>query len=112
MSTNKRTKINSLLQLLPKGAVATNEWLTENGVSSNLKWRYIKNNWLQSVGSGAVVRAGDQVNWQGGLFAIQTQLKRSIHVGGKTALIGMLLDQLDTGCLIDAVDLVVRNVAV
>ncbi len=86
MSKDKQTKINLLLQKWPKGTVATNSWLAENGVNNSLKKRYVKTGWLQPIGAGAVIRAGDQIDWQGGLFAVQTQLHYPVHVGGKTAL--------------------------
>ena len=37
-------------------------------------------------GARAFIQPGDQVDWRGGLFALQTQLSMSIHVGARTAL--------------------------
>jgi Transcriptional regulator, AbiEi antitoxin, Type IV TA system/Transcriptional regulator, AbiEi antitoxin N-terminal domain len=41
---------------------------------------------VQRVGRGAYAKAGDKVEWTGGLHAIQEQLGLPIHAGGKTAL--------------------------
>jgi hypothetical protein len=38
------------------------------------------------VGQGAYAKAGDKVEWTGGVYAIQDQLKLPVYVGGKTAL--------------------------
>lgn len=86
MSRVKSTKINRLLQRWPKGTVATAIWLKTMGVRFDLVDRYRKSGWVQSIGRGAVLRAGDAIHWQGAVFAIQEQLRLSIHPGGKTAL--------------------------
>lgn len=38
------------------------------------------------MGQGAYAKAGDTIEWTGGLYALQEQLKLRIHAGGKTAL--------------------------
>ena len=80
------SKINQLLKLWPPGTVAVLPWLERQGVYQQLVHEYEKTSWLRRVGQGAFAKAGDQVEWAGGLYAIQEQLKLPIHVGGKTAL--------------------------
>ncbi|MBS0271181.1 MAG: type IV toxin-antitoxin system AbiEi family antitoxin [Proteobacteria bacterium] len=80
------TKINQLLQIWPKGTVATSSWLKKQGISSILKQKYQESQWVESIGYGAVIRKGDKVDWPGALFALQDQLQIDIHVGGKSAL--------------------------
>ena len=47
-----------------------------------------------------MIRKGDQVNYSGGLFALQKQAGLSIHLGGKTALSSMRkAHYLDLGSL-------------
>lgn len=82
----KETKINQLLKIWPQGTVATSVWLAENGITKKDKKAYEKRHWLQSIGVGAVIRSGDSVNWEGGVYALQKQLHLPIHVGAKTAL--------------------------
>ncbi len=86
MSRLNLGKINHLVNDWPSGAVYLASWLKKRGVSNQLLDRYKKSEWVDAVGSGAVKRTGDKVNYQGGLYALQTQLHSSIHVGGKSAL--------------------------
>lgn len=86
MTNKKGTKINRLLQAWPRGTVATQTWLTEQEVSSNLATWYVGAGWLLRFGPRAFLRQGDQVDWRGGLYAMQTQLAMTIHVGVRSAL--------------------------
>jgi hypothetical protein len=86
MSGEKRQKLNQLLRQWPAGTVATIPWLEKHGVYQQLAFEYEKSGWLERVGRGAYVRAGDRATWQGALHAIQEQLDLAIHVGGKSAL--------------------------
>ena len=80
------TKINRLLQAWPRGTVATQAWLTPQGVSSNLARWYVSAGWLVRLGPRAFLQAGDEVDWRGGLYALQSQLAMTAHVGARTAL--------------------------
>ena len=86
MSTNIKSKINILMSTTPYGVVLLSSWLTENGYSFDLQKRYKKSGWLESIGTGAFKRAGDEVDYHGGIYALQNQAKLNIHVGGRTAL--------------------------
>ena len=86
MSTESPSKINKLLQDVPLGAVLLSSWLVEKGYSLDLQKRYRNSKWLDSIGSGAMIRSGDQVGYEGAVYALQQQLGMSIHPGGKTAL--------------------------
>jgi len=86
VSTNRESKINKLLQSFPKGTVVLSSWLVNQGYSLDLQKRYRSSNWLESIGTGAMKRKGDKVNYEGAIFAIQNQANLTIHPGGKTAL--------------------------
>lgn len=86
MSTEKPTKINQLLNAQPLGVVLQSFWLSAQGYSPDLQKRYRKSQWLASIGMGAMIRAGDQVGYEGALYALQAQGSMSIHPGGRTAL--------------------------
>jgi len=86
MSTFKVTKLNQLLRTHPQGSVILSSWLNKQGYSLELQKRYRKSHWLESIGTGAMIRSGDQVDYQGAIYALQKQLELSIHPGGKTAL--------------------------
>ena len=86
MSTDNESKINQLLQSLPEGTVVLSSWLGEMGYSPELLKRYRKSNWLESIGTGAMIRKGDHVTYEGAIYALQQQANLSIHPGGRTAL--------------------------
>ena len=86
MSTENTSKINQLLQSQPYEIVLLSSWLTEQGYSLDLQKRYKKSRWLESIGSGAMKRTGDKLQIEGAIYALQTQLNLSVHIGGKSAL--------------------------
>ncbi len=86
MSDEKRTKLNRLIIQWPRGTVATASYLNSAGFSYGLLTKYKKGGWIKSFGRGAYKLSGDNVEWPGALYAIQTQLGLDIHAGGKTAL--------------------------
>jgi len=86
MSTKKQIKINQLLQSQPSGTVFLSSWLVEHGYSHDLLRRYKSSNWLTSIGSGAMIRTGEKVGYEGALYTLQQQAGLPVHLGGKTAL--------------------------
>ena len=86
MSTENNTKINRLLSSQPAGIVMTSSWLVNQGYSHDLQKRYRKSQWLDSIGTGALVRHGETVDYLGAVYALQSQLKLSVHPAAKTAL--------------------------
>jgi hypothetical protein len=86
MDTQNGTKINHLLQQIAHGSVVTTTKLHSLGISLNLITKYVQSGWFDRLGVGAVVRRGNNVGWQGAVFALQDQLGLSIHPAGKSAL--------------------------
>jgi hypothetical protein len=86
MSTRKEQKITKLLDQHKPGTVSLAPWLERLGISRDLQKRYRRSGWLESVGKGAFRRRADEVQWQGGLYALQTQAALPVHVGAMTAL--------------------------
>ncbi|MFZ1678465.1 MAG: type IV toxin-antitoxin system AbiEi family antitoxin [Saprospiraceae bacterium] len=87
MSTQELSKINRLLSTQPRGVVLLSSWLTKNGYSPELQKRYRNSNWLTSIGTGAMIRTGDQVDFLGAIYALQKEAGLSIHPGAKNALL-------------------------
>jgi hypothetical protein len=85
MSTENHSKINQLLALLPSGVVVQSSWLNAKGYSLDLQRRYRKSQWLEAIGPGAMIRYGDMVGYEGGIYALQ-QSGLHVHPGGRTAL--------------------------
>lgn len=86
MSTEKRSKINQLLATAPHGVVLLSSWLKKKGYSLDLLRKYRHSRWLESIGSGAMIRVGDKVDHYGALYALQKQAVLDVHIGGRTAL--------------------------
>ena len=86
MSSETRSKINRLLIAWPQGTVAVSRWLEAQGAYQQLVHEYEKSGWIQRIGHGAYLRAGDSVEWSGGLYALQEQMMLPVHAGAKTAL--------------------------
>lgn len=78
-------KLNYLLQNWSPNIVASQRWLNRQGVDRRLADKYVRSGWLRRLGRGAYVRAGSNVDWPGGLNALQTQLGLNVHPGGITA---------------------------
>lgn len=86
MSLEIKKKLNTLINDWPAGAVFVTSWLKKTGYSDQLLNRYKNSQWLSTIGSGALIRTGDSVSYQGAIYALQNQLDSSIHVGARTAL--------------------------
>lgn len=86
MDTKKGSKLNTLLSTQPSGIVLSSAWLTRQGYSLDLQKQYKKSQWFDSIGTGALIRHGDQVDYLGGIYSLQTQLGLDVHPAGKTAL--------------------------
>lgn len=86
MSTENSSKINRLPHIQPPGVVLQSSWLVQQGYSHDLQQRYKKSKWLQSIGTGALIRTGDQVGYEGAVYALQRQSGFTLHPGGRTAL--------------------------
>lgn len=86
MDSGKRNILNQLFRKWPAGSVAVSSWLKSQGAYQQLMYEYEKSGWVQRIGRGAYVRAGDGVDWSGGVYAIQQQLALPVHVADKTAL--------------------------
>lgn len=62
------------------------EWLRKEGIYRQLVEKYVRSGWLRRIGKGAFVRLGEQIDWSGGVYAIQNNMKLPVHVSGITAL--------------------------
>lgn len=87
MTTNNKDKLKKLLDTHLPGTVYVASWLEDHGISRDLQKHYRKSGWLESAGTGAFKRPGEQVTWQGGLYALQVQSGLAVHAGALTALV-------------------------
>lgn len=80
-------KLNRLLSNWQKGTVRMSVSLKADGYSDDLLLKYTKSKWLLSFGFGAYKLYNDDIEWFGGLYALQKELNSTIHVAGKSALL-------------------------
>ncbi len=86
MGIKKQTKLNLLMRNWPDGQIKSSVWLNSKGYGANFIQKYKSNKWIDSIGTGAFKKAGDEVTWDAALDCLQSQLKSEVHVGGKSAL--------------------------
>jgi hypothetical protein len=85
MGLQREEKIKKLIRMLPQGAVATSGWLESIGISRQLRRKHL-GGWIERVGQRAYKKAGDEISWQAGVYAIQAERRTDIHTGALTAL--------------------------
>ena len=86
MNTEATTKINRLLQKQPPGALFFSSWMYENGISYELQRRYRETRWLTSIGTGVMIRTGDEPTVYGALSCLNKQQNKHFHIGAMTAV--------------------------
>lgn len=86
MTGKNRTKIKQLINEWSRGTINTASCLKKRGFHYNLLASYKSHGWIESIGDGAYKLYNDNVDWLGGVYAVQNQLGLTIHPGGKTAL--------------------------
>ena len=82
----KEINLNQILQKIPHNTVVTSVWLNQQGISNGLIHSYKKNNWFKSFGTGAYSKLNDNIELNGAIYALQTQLNLGFHIGGVSAL--------------------------
>lgn len=86
MTTNTSNKLKKLFKEHVPGTVLLASWLEKEGFSYDLQQYYRRSGWLENIGTGAFKMSKENVTWQGGLYALQSQAKLPVHVGGLSAL--------------------------
>lgn len=84
MSLVKIDGIKHLQRLSYKHPVMTVDFLERIGIYAQLRYKYVKSGWLESLGRGAFKFVGAPVTWKDALRALQEQLGITVHVGAKT----------------------------
>ena len=86
MSLLNKEKMKQLYQMLPSDVVVTASWLETNNISMQLRFKYVQNGWLHSLGKSAYIINPNNYTWQGLVVGIQHFMKLPYHVGGLKAL--------------------------
>lgn len=80
------TKLCKLISEWPAGTVGVQTRLNNMQIYKQLSNKYAASGWLQKIGVGAYVRAGEKPTWQGGIYAMQQDLGLKLHIGGLSSL--------------------------
>jgi hypothetical protein len=86
MDTENKTKINRRSNQWITGTPSAVSYQSAFGFGCDLLVKYKNSGLLEPFGRGAYIRSGDNVDWPGALYTLQTQLALPVHVGGKSAL--------------------------
>ncbi len=86
MTTPESGKLKKLLEAMLPQSVVTSAMLRDLGISNGLARDYTNNGWLVRIGVGAFRRTHEQVTWQAGLHALQSQLGCPVTLGAISAL--------------------------
>lgn len=86
MDTVNETNLKHMLKKIPNNAVFTSKKLAEEGVYYDLQRIYERNGWIKRIEQGAYVKLDQKYTMDGAIYALQSQLGLSIHIGGLTAL--------------------------
>ena len=81
----KRNQIKELQVAAPRGAPLDSQKLESLGVSRALAYEYVKAGWLEKLGRGTFMFAGDQLALDACLKFLETKIP-GLHVAGKSAL--------------------------
>lgn len=78
-------RIKALQTGLPRGAPFDTAMLEALGISSALAYDYVKSGWLEKLGRGVFMFAGDELRREATLPFLESRMP-GLHVAGKTAL--------------------------
>ena len=86
MNVTEQTKINSLLQKFPSGALYFGAWLNQNGIPYTLQQHYRNSQWLTAIDKGVMYRTGEKPTLFSALSCFNNQLNKKFHIGALSAL--------------------------
>lgn len=87
MTTNTQNHLKSFLESVVPNTVFLAPWLENIGISRDLQQYYKRSGWISQLGAGAFIRPQDNIDWLGGVYALQTQANLPIHPGGLISLV-------------------------
>ena len=86
MSLLIKEKMKQLYQILPPDVVVTASWLENQKISMQLRFKYVKNGWLHTLGKSVYIINPKNYTWQGLVVGLQHFMKLPYHIGGLKAL--------------------------
>ena len=86
MSLSNSEKLKKLYKILPPNVVVSSSWLQKQDISMQLRYKYVKNGWLHTLGKSAYIINPKNYSWQSLVVGIQHFMKLPYHIGGLKAL--------------------------
>jgi len=86
MSLLNKEKIKQLYKMLPPDVVVTASWLGAKNISMQLRFKYVQNGWLHTLGKSVYIINPNNYTWQSLVVGIQSFMKLPYYVGGLKAL--------------------------
>ena len=86
MSLLNKEKMKQLYQILPSDVVVSASWLESKNISMQLRFKYVQNGWLHTLGKSTYIINPNNYTWQGLVVGIQHFMKLQYYVGGLKAL--------------------------
>lgn len=80
------TKIQQIVESVPRNSVLFSSWLTTNGLDAKSQHAYMKSGWLDRISKGVYKLHGENPSLMAAISAYNTQLGRHCIVGAYTAL--------------------------
>jgi len=80
------TKINLLLQQVPKNSLLLSSWMTKQNMSTKEQSLCVTSGWLSRLSQGVYYRAGDVPTLYAAISSYNKQLGKKCFVGASTAL--------------------------
>ncbi|MCX6307713.1 MAG: type IV toxin-antitoxin system AbiEi family antitoxin domain-containing protein [Bacteroidia bacterium] len=80
------TKINFLLQQVPKNALLLSSWMAKQKMSTKEQSLCVSSGWLNRLSQGVYYRVGDVPTLYSALYSYNIQLVKKCFVGASTAL--------------------------
>lgn len=80
------TNYNQLLQSWPTKTVATQRWLSTQGIDRRQTSQWVQSGRLERLGHGAYKLASSTVDWPGAVYAIQSQKNQNVLLGAHSSI--------------------------
>ena len=78
-------RIKKLQLDFPRGAPIGSDFLRRSGISNDLSTQYVRSGWIQRLGRGVFMHAGDQLQLDPTLVFLESKIE-GLHVAAKSAL--------------------------
>jgi hypothetical protein len=86
MSEQRFKKLNQLERALPEGLLVDAAWMEDKGYYGSLRKKYLAAGWLEQPARGVYRRRRGELTWEQVVMSLQTLMRFSVTVGGRTAL--------------------------